>query len=220
MVNYGMVIDTTLCQGCSFCLFACKDEFVGNDYLPYSRAQPDTLYSYFGQNAEPDGEDLGAVSYTPGQTWMKDKEIVSGTFPNISVVKLMMPCLECQNPPCLAAATNGGAYQRPDGIVILDPVKSVGQTQIVDACPYGRIYWNSTLNIPQKCTFCAHKIDAGQNPKCVDACPLNAITFGDLSNPSSAISKLVAAGTAVHHPEYATKPNVTYIGLITGTEYV
>ena len=219
MVNYGMVIDITKCQGCSICLMACKDEYVGNDYPPYSKAQPDTLYAFFGQNAEPDGTGQGGVSVVPGQTWMKDKEIVSGTYPNLRAQYVMMPCMECQSAPCLAAATNGAIYRRPDGIIIIDPVKSVGQTQIVDACPYGRIYWNSALNIPQACTFCAHRIDAGLNPKCVDSCPLSAITFGDLSNSSSAISKLVAAGTVVHHPEYGTKPNVTYIGLITGTEY-
>ena len=145
-----------------------------------------------GKMRNPTARIPGGVAYTPGQTWMKDKEIVSGTFPNISAIKLMMPCMECQNAPCMAAATGGAVYRRADRIVIIDPVKSVGQTQIVDVCPYGRVYWNSALNIPQSCTFCAHKIDAGQNPKCVDACPLSAITFGDLSNSSSAISKLVA----------------------------
>ena len=220
MVTYGMVIDLTKCQACSLCVFACKDEFVGNDYPPYSMAQPDTSYAYYGGNAQPDGVDQGGVSYTPGQTWMKDKEIVSGTYPNVRAQWIYMPCMECQNAPCMAAATNGAVSRSSNGTIIIDPVLSAGQTQIVDACPYGRIYWNSALNIPQACTFCAHKTAVGQNPKCVDACPMSAITFGDLSDPSSAISKLVAAGTTAHHPEYGTKPNVTYIGLITGTEYV
>jgi len=223
-----MVININQCQGCSDCLFACKDEFVGNDYLPYSKAQPDTEYSYYGTNAAPDGTDTGKVSFTAGQNWMAVKEIVSGAYPNISVAKLALPCQRCTtstgqagSPPCVAAAKNGAAYVRPDGIVIIDPVLSVGQTQIQAACPYGRVYWNSALNIPQACTFCAHRIDQGLNPKCVDACPMAAITFGDLSDPTSAIAKLVASGTtAVHHPEYNTSPNVFYIGLITGTEFV
>ena len=83
MVQYGMIIDITSCQGCSFCLMACKDEFVGNDYAPFSKAQPNTSYSYYGQDAAPNGSNPGGVSVTPGQTWMKDKEIVSGTYPNI-----------------------------------------------------------------------------------------------------------------------------------------
>ena len=132
----------------------------------------------------------------------------------------MLPCMECLNAPCIAAATNGAVYRTSNGTVIIDPVKSAGQTQIVDACPYGRIYWNSALSIPQACTFCAHRTAAGLNPKCVDACPITAITFGDLSNSKSAISVLKASTTtSVFHPEYGTSPNVYYIGLITGTEY-
>ena len=221
MVTYGMVIDLTKCQGCSLCLYACKDEFVGNDYPPFSKAQPDASYAYYGQGAEPDGTSPGGATYTPGQTWMKNKEIVSGTYPNVTAKVVVLPCMECTNAPCLAAATNGAVYRASNGTVIIDPVKSVGQNQIVDACPYGRVYWNSALSIPQACTFCAHRTAAGKNPKCVDTCPMGAITFGDLSDANSPISKLVAGGTTVaHHPEYGTKPNVTYIGMITGTEYV
>jgi Fe-S-cluster-containing dehydrogenase component len=55
-------------------------------------------------------------------------------------------------------------------------------------------------------------IDAGKNPKCVDVCPMNAITFGDLDDPNSAVSK-AAKNAAALHPEYGTKPKVTYIGL-------
>jgi Fe-S-cluster-containing dehydrogenase component len=220
MVQYGMIINLNQCQGCSICLFACKDEFVGNDWAPYSRAQPDTEYSYYGTDSQPDGVNAGGVAITPGQTWMKDIEIVSGTYPSIKAQYVMLPCMECANAPCMTAATNGAVYRTSNGTVIIDPVLSVGQTQIVDACPYGRIYWNSTLQIPQSCTFCAHRTAAGMNPKCVDSCPMSAITFGDLSNPKSAISVLKASTTtAAFHPEYGTSPNVFYVGLITGTQY-
>jgi len=70
---------------------ACKDEYVGNDHAPYSRAQPDTQYAFYGSDAEPDGISQGGVSYTPGQTWMKDKEIVSGTYPGIAATYVYMP---------------------------------------------------------------------------------------------------------------------------------
>jgi len=217
MVRYGMVIDTNRCIGCSVCFGACKDEYVGNDYPPYSMAQPDTQYGYYGEAAQPDGVHPGAAWVIPGQTWMKDVKVVSGTFPNLQARYVYMPCLQCDNAPCMAAATGGAIYKRADGILIIDPVKAVGQSQLVDACPYGQIYWNNALNIPQKCTFCAQNIDAGQNPKCVDSCPLSAITFGDLDDPKSAVS-IAAAKAAVFHPEYGTNPKVTYLGLITGTE--
>jgi len=228
MVRYGMVIDTTKCTGCSVCFGACKDEFVGNDYPAgsngtgtgatyYSKAQPDAQYGYYGGAPAANGTGNGSAWVIPGQTWMKDVQVVSGTSPNLQSRFVYEPCMQCSNAPCIAAATGGAVSARPDGIVLIDPVKSVGQKNIMSACPYGRIYWNSTLNIPQKCTFCAHRIDNGQNPKCVDACPMSAITFGDLDASTSPIAAVVGQ-SSVLHPEYNLKTAVTYIGLITGTE--
>jgi len=212
MVRYGFVIDTTYCIGCSNCFSACKDEFVGNDFLPYSKSQPDNQYGFYGQGAAPDGVSPAGAWVIPGQSWIKDTKIVKGTYPNLKASFVYTPCMHCDNAPCVTAAQNGGAYKRPDGIVIIDPQKSTGQTQIMDACPYGLVYWNSALDIPQKCTMCAHLIDAGSNPKCVDVCPMSAITFGDLDDPKSAVSKAAAKAAALH-PEYGTNPKVTYIGL-------
>ena len=217
MTRYGMVIDATMCQGCSICLQACKDEYVGNDFLPYSKSQPETQYGFYGTSVAADGVHTGSAWVIPGQTWMKDVEVVSGTYPNLKARYVYMPCMQCDSAPCIAAAQNNAVYRRPDGIVIIDPQLSGGQNQIVDSCPYGQIYWNSALNIPQKCTFCAQNIDVGKNPKCVDSCPLSAITFGDLDDPKSAVS-IAAAKAAAFHPEYGTKPKVTYVGLISGTE--
>ncbi len=123
--------------------------------------------------------------------------------------------MQCINPPCVGAATGGAAYKRPDGIVIFDPVKSTGQHSMQTACPYGVVYWNDTLGIPQKCTFCAHLLDRGwKEPRCVDACITGSITFGDLDDPNSEISKLVATGTPQPmNPEFGAKPSVYYIKL-------
>jgi len=201
MVRYGMVIDTTRCVGCSNCFGACKDEFVGNDFLPWSVAQPDAQYGFYGQAAYPTGTPSAGAWVIPGQTWMKDVEVESGKFPNVQSRFVYMPCLQCDTAPCMAAAQNGAIYKRPDGILIIDPTKSAGQTQLVDSCPYGQIYWNNALQIPQKCTFCAHLVDAGKNPKCVDACPMNAITFGDLDNANRvALSKSKSTQEGVLRP--------------------
>ena len=40
MPKYGITVDVTRCTGCYACFLACKDEFVGNDYLPLAVAQP------------------------------------------------------------------------------------------------------------------------------------------------------------------------------------
>ncbi len=188
------VIDAGKCDGCYNCQFACKDESVGNDWTPYSLPQPDT-----------------------GQFWMKVNEIERGTLPKVKVSWVPTLCGHCDNAPCMKAATNGAVYKRSDGLVVIDPVKSAGQKQIVAACPYGAVYWNADLNIPQKCAACAHILDgvgiaAGETqvPKCVGACPTNAITFGDDSDP--AIQALISK-SEVLNPEFGTKPRVYYLNL-------
>ena len=108
----------------------------------------------------------------------------------------------------MAAAKDGAVYKRPDGIVIVDPEKSKGQKQIVDACPVGAIFWNEEEQIPQKCTMCAELLDdpdyPGFEPRCVEACPNQALVFGDLADPDSEISKLIAANKVTQLKELGT----------------
>ncbi len=193
MARYGLLIDVTKCTGCHNCYLACRDEYYGNDYLPHSAGQP---------LAKP-------------QDWMQVKEIERGTFPKPKVDYLPLPCQHCAEPPCMDPALGGAVYRREDGIVIIDPEKAKGQKQIVNACPYRVIFWNEELELPQKCTLCAHMLDAGEKvPRCVEACPTTALAFGDLDDPRSDISvALAAAQTEDYHPEFGTQPLVKYVGI-------
>ena len=192
MPRYGMVIDIHKCGGCYNCFLACKDEHCGHDYPGYALAQPIT-----------------------GHFWMNLFEKERGQYPKVKLAYTAVPCMHCQEAPCIKAAENGAVYRRPDGIVIIDPVKAKGQKQLVSSCPYRVIYWNEEKDIPQKCTFCAHLLDEGwKEPRCVELCPAGALSFGDLDDPESAVAKLVASGkTEVLHPEYGLKESVFYIGL-------
>lgn len=192
MARYGMVIDTTRCKGCYNCFLACRDEFCGNDYPPYSAAQP----------------------YT-GQFWMRLIEKERGKYPKVKVAYTAVPCMQCENAPCVKASPDNAVYRRPDGIVIIDPEKAVGRNEIISSCPYRVIYWNEEKKLPQKCTFCAHLLDQGwKEPRCVEACPTNALIFGDLEDPDSQISKVTASQDLEElHPEYGLEPGVRYIGL-------
>jgi len=192
---------------------------VGNEYPGYSKAQPETQYTYYGGIPPEPNSNVSEVTYVPGQKWMNIAAVEQGRYPWLRSKFVPTPCMHCQEAPCVAASTGGAVYTRPDGVVIIDPVKAVGQSQIVDACPYGVAYWNNDESLPQKCTMCAHLIDEGKNPKCVDACPISdAIRFGDLDDPMSDVSQLVASGKAKQlHPEWGTQPKVFYIGEPTPT---
>jgi Fe-S-cluster-containing dehydrogenase component len=192
MSRYGMVIDIDKCNGCYSCLLACRDEFEGNDYLPYSISK--------------------AIE---GKSWMRILEKERGSTPKVKVDYIPIPCLHCEDAPCVKSSSNGAVYRRPDGIVIIDPEKARGDRNILSSCPHRLIYWNEEKDTPQKCTFCAHLLDKGwKQPRCVEACPSGALVFGDLDDPESEISKLTASSkTEELNPEFGLKAGVTYIGL-------
>ena len=192
MSRYAILIDIKKCSGCYNCFLACRDEFYGNDYPGYSAAQP--LHGHF---------------------WMQVQEIERGEYPKPKIAYVPKPCLHCEDAPCLTAAKDGAAYRRPDGIVMIDPEKAKGQEAIAKACPYRVVYWNEELQLPQKCTLCAHRLDEGEKqPRCVESCPTGAMVFGDLDDPQSDIAKLAAELPVEDlHPEFATKPLIRYVGL-------
>jgi hypothetical protein len=68
--------------------------------------------------------------------------------------------------------------KRSDGIVLLDAAEAKGNEGLVAACPHGMISYNEELGAAQKCTMCAHLLDAGwKEPRCVQACPLRALSI-------------------------------------------
>jgi Fe-S-cluster-containing dehydrogenase component len=189
MPKYGMVVDVTKCDGCYNCFIACKDEYCNQAKPGYSAAQPMT-----------------------GQDWMKIVGKERGQFPKVKQDYIAMPCMQCENPTCMEG-TDGAVYKRADGIVIIDPQKAAGQKDLVTRCPYRRIYWNEQENVAQKCTFCAHLLDAGwKEPRCVETCPTGALLFGDLDDPNSEVSKAWKKAEAMH-AEYKLGESVRYIGL-------
>jgi len=111
------------------------------------------------------------------------------------------------------ASTDGAVYQRPDGIVIIDPQKASGQREIVAACPYGAIWWNEERNVAQKWIFDAHLLDQGwKEPRCAQVCPTGAIR--PLKVEDSEMGKLAESeALEVLHPEFGTKPRIYYQNL-------
>jgi Fe-S-cluster-containing dehydrogenase component len=189
MTRYGMVIDVTRCDGCYNCFLVCKDEYAQQAHAGYTAAQPMT-----------------------GQEWMKILPVERGQFPKVKQDYIPLPCMHCETAPC-TEDSEGAIHRRPDGIVMIDPEGAIGQQDVPTRCPYWRISWNEKEQVPQKCTFCAHLLDAGwKDPRCVEACPTGTLIFGDLDDPNSAVSQAWKKAEAMH-PEYNLGESVRYIGL-------
>ena len=163
----AIIVDISRCNGCYDCQFACKDEHCGNDWSPIAKPQPMT-----------------------GQFWCKVDQKERGRVPVVAVDYTPTFCGHCDNAACMAAAKGGAVYRREDGLVVIDPEKARGQKQIVDACPQHMVFWNEELQLPQKCTGCAHLLDDGwTEPRCVDACFTGAQRYGDESEFADEIAK-------------------------------
>jgi NAD-dependent dihydropyrimidine dehydrogenase PreA subunit len=103
--------------------------------------------------------------------------------------------------------------KRDDGIVIIDPVKAKGQKQIVDACPYGAVWWNEEKQIPQAWIFDAHLLDQGwKEPRAAQVCPTGAIKALKVEDAEMQQTVKDEALSALN-PEAATRPRVWYKNL-------
>jgi len=191
MKRWHMIIDVEKCENCNNCFLSCKDEHCENDWPGYSAPQP-----------------------LHGQRWMNIRRKERGQFPVIDVAYRPSPCMHCDDPPCLRAARNGAVAKRPDGIVLINPEKSRGQEALVQACPYGAIWWNEEANIPQKCTFCAHLLDSGwKKPRCVQSCPTGALSVQLLEDKE--MQQLVDSQEleVIEHGNGPNRPTVYYRNL-------
>jgi hypothetical protein len=131
------------------------------------------------------------------------------------VAYLPVPCQHCENAPCIEAA-DGAITRRPDGIVLIDTVKAKGNKALVDACPYGAIWWNEEADIGQKCIFCAHLIDdpawAPHTTRCTHSCPTVAMATYFVE-PEEMAKMIAAEGLEAYLPELGTKPHTLYKNL-------
>ncbi len=201
-MKYGMVIDLRRCIGCNACTIACKQ-----------------------QNGTPPGIFFSHVNIYE-----------AGKYPNAKLKALPVLCNQCDNPACANVCPVGATQKQPNGVVTVDPNKCIGCRYCQAACPYDvRQFIATNTNgyfgdkgltayekamYPQlqagtvaKCNFCADRLAQGLLPACVLTCPAKARIFGDLDDPNSDVSKLIAANNAQPlNPQAGTKPNVYYIG--------
>jgi len=141
-------------------------------------------------------------------------EMELGEFPDVRKAFLPQLCNHCDDPACVPVCPTGATFKREDGLVVVDSEVCWGCGYCENACPYDKRFMNKETKVIDKCTFCAHRVDDGLLPSCVETCVGGARIFGDLNDKSSEISKLLANfPTNTLKKEQGTKPQVYYIGL-------
>jgi Fe-S-cluster-containing dehydrogenase component len=185
-----MIIDVAECTNCNLCTLAAMDEYVDNDWPGYSAPMP-----------------------KHGHKWINILQKERGQIPMIDIAYVPTMCNHCDDAPCMKAAPKGAIKKRRDGIVIIDPVKAKGRKEIVDACPYGHIWWNEELQLPQAWTFDAHLIDQGwQQTRGQQSCPTGAMKAIKVEDDEMARTAR-EQNLEVMKPELGSKPRVYYRNL-------
>ncbi|MCK4562137.1 MAG: polysulfide reductase NrfD, partial [Flavobacteriaceae bacterium] len=140
------------------------------------------------------------------------KQVEKGEFPNTRRIFSVMRCNHCTDAPCVEICPVEALYTREDGIVDFDNNRCIGCKSCMQACPYDALYIDPDNKTAAKCNYCAHRVDVGRAPACVDVCPEHAIIAGDMDNPETEISILLSRQQVmVRKPEKGTKPNLFYI---------
>ncbi len=188
--KWNLIIDVSRCDNCRNCFLATKDEHIGNEFPGYAAPQP-----------------------AHGHNWVDIVRHERGSYPVVEAHFMPVMCNHCDDAPCMKAAKDGAVYKREDGIVIIDPKKAKGQRAIVDACPYGAVYWNETEQVPQAWIFDAHLLDQGwTKPRVEQSCPTGV--FRSLKIEDQEMQRIKEQESLeVLQPGLGTKPRVYYKNL-------
>jgi len=157
-----------------------------------------------------------------------------GKYPSAKILYIPVQCNQCKDPACVDVCPTGATRREEDGIVTVDPNKCVGCRYCIIACPYRvrffldkkRTYFDTPTPYEEqgyrardyqegtviKCNFCAHRVREGREPACVQTCNSKARYFGDLDDPESEVSQLIATrGGEQLLAEKGTDPSVYYL---------
>jgi Fe-S-cluster-containing dehydrogenase component len=190
MKKWNMIIDVAECTNCNLCTLAAMDEYVDNDWPGYAAPMP-----------------------KHGHKWINILQKERGQAPMVDVAFVPTMCNHCDEAPCIKAAKDDAIRKREDGIVIIDPIKARGQKQVVDACPYGHIWWNEELSVPQAWPFDAHLLDQGwSQTRGQQSCPTGAMRAIKIDDDE--MQQMVREQKLeVMKPELNARPRVYYRNL-------
>jgi Fe-S-cluster-containing dehydrogenase component len=147
-----------------------------------------------------------------GHKWINILQKERGQVPMIDIAYVPTMCNHCDDAPCLKKG-EGVVKKRIDGIILIDPEQAKGRKDLVEACPYGHIWWNEEHQVPQIWTFDAHLIDQGwQQTRGQQSCPTGAMRAIKVEDEEMA-RMARDEGLEVMKPELDTKPRVYYRNL-------
>ncbi|RDC74427.1 4Fe-4S dicluster domain-containing protein [Rhodovulum sp. 12E13] len=197
----GLVIDLDTCVGCHACVVACKGWNTEGYGAPLSDQNP--------YGSDPSGTFLNRVHSYEVQPERGPAQLVH--FPK--------SCLHCEDAPCVTVCPTGASYKREDdGIVLVNESSCIGCGLCAWACPYGAREMDIAAGVMKKCTLCVDRIynehipEEDRVPACVRTCPAGARHFGDLGDPDSEVSRLVAERDGIDlMPEMGTRPVNKYL---------
>jgi anaerobic dimethyl sulfoxide reductase subunit B len=147
MSQYGFFFDQSRCTGCRTCSVACKN---WHDLPP------------------------GPLKY------LKVYEYEKGGFPDLRIHLQWVPCYHCEKPACVESCPTEAMYKEAaHGAVLIDEDKCVGCRLCYESCPYGAPVFGSDEEgiVAQKCDMCIDRLEQGEKPVCVLACPARALDF-------------------------------------------
>lgn len=143
---------------------------------------------------------------------LRMRETIAGRYPFLKGEFRLEQCFHCENAPCIEVCATGATYKNSNGIVLVDSSKCTGCKACVVACPY-KMRFVIPAGYVDKCTFCEHRVEAGQVPACVETCPSGARAFGDINDPRSAVRQAIenADRAEVLKPETGANPSLFYL---------
>ncbi len=181
MTQYAFYFDGTRCTGCKTCEFACKDYYDLNSEVQYRK-----VYECSG-----------------GETVKDDDGYLSTTC---FAYYVSMACNHCDDPACVEVCPTGAMHKDAEmGLVSVDAEKCVGCGYCHMACPYNAPKVDREKGHSVKCDGCLERVQQGEQPLCVRACPARALEFG----PVEDIAKRGERGNIAPLPEpHYTNPNL------------
>ncbi len=165
--GFGVLVDTTLCVGCRSCEQACNEV---NKDLPRKPPEHFKDLSILEQKRRMDYSTYTIVNRYHNLAEAEQKPVYA-----------KFQCMHCLRPACASACIVGAFSRESTGAVQYDSWKCIGCRYCMAACPFqvpAYEYKNAFTPKVRKCTYCQLRISVGGLPACVQACPMEVMTFG------------------------------------------